>query len=206
MDTFEDETVDGIKEDIDTLKEEVKKNVTIPSDLNEKWSEIKNNVTGLMQDFDAVNNFTKELDDNLYYKGNDIEQLQEDRDEIKKDIGEIKDNWEYFEGTTFLSFREEMSSQYNEFIQLQQDVNKLKNDFKKGPSLPFPLNANSDLSTQMTFEECMQTIYFLFSSIHFGEHPIDFGLFIDECQNPDGQGGEEWSGLIEQLRSAKTNW
>jgi hypothetical protein len=46
----------------------------------------------------------------------------------------------------------------------------------------------------------------LFCSIQFGEHPIDFGIFTDESQNPDGQGGEAWSSWIVALRSAKTNW
>jgi hypothetical protein len=58
----------------------------------------------------------------------------------------------------------------------------------------------------MTWEECMQTIYFIISSIHFGEHPIDFGTYTDECQNPDGQVGEAWSSFIVALRNAKTNW
>jgi hypothetical protein len=58
----------------------------------------------------------------------------------------------------------------------------------------------------MTWEECMQTIYFVFSTIHFGEYPINFGTFTEECQNLDGKVGEAWSSWIVALRSAKTNW
>jgi septation ring formation regulator EzrA len=53
---FEDETVECIKEDIDLLKDEVKKNVTIPSDLNEKWN-------GLLGAWENLDNFNGEYEE-----------------------------------------------------------------------------------------------------------------------------------------------
>jgi hypothetical protein len=169
-------------------------------------------------DITDINNRLNKLEDDLERsiedKRGELDELKqrmdtfEDEivDDIKTDIGGIKENWEYFEGTTFLSFREEVSSHYDEFIQLQNDVKTLQNDVKKGPSLPFPLNANSDLSTQMTWEECMQTIYFLVRTIYYGQYLIDFGAFTDECQNPVGQVGEAWSSFIVALRAAKNSY
>jgi DNA repair exonuclease SbcCD ATPase subunit len=232
IDTFEDETVDDIKEDIDYLKDEVKKSVTVPTDLNEKWNSVRDNAnlsSGVIQDFDNINNFTKEIDDAVGDRRNEIEQLQKDLessiddkrgeldelkqrmdtfedetvDNIKEDINLLKDNATYLENGVIESLIGDVSEHYDEFIQLQNDVIKLK----KGPSLPFPLNTNTDSSlTAMTWEECMQTIYFLFGTINYGEYPIDFGFFTDECQNPDGQTADAWTAWIKELRSAKTNW
>jgi chromosome segregation ATPase len=59
---IEDDTVDKLWTDIDYLKDEVKKNVTIPTDLNEKWNSVRDNanmISAVIEDFEVVNDFYK---------------------------------------------------------------------------------------------------------------------------------------------------
>jgi chromosome segregation ATPase len=136
MDIFEDETLDGINSDINYLKGEVTKNVTIPSDLNEKWNSVRDNanmVPGLGEESNHFADRLNELDDNMYDRRNEIEQLQEDRDKIKtdvsknkKDIGEIKQNFSDLEGGPIQTLQTDVREHYDEFYLLQQDVDKLK--------------------------------------------------------------------------------
>jgi hypothetical protein len=101
MSYFEDDIVDGIRSDIDYLKDEVKKNVSIPSDLNEKWNSVMDNanqVTGLIEQSNNFASYLNSLDDNMYDRRNELEQLQQDRDEIKYALEGIKETADYLEG------------------------------------------------------------------------------------------------------------
>jgi DNA repair exonuclease SbcCD ATPase subunit len=73
---IEDVTVDVIRSDIDYLKDEVKKNVTIPNDLNEKRNSVRDNadmVSAIREDSNHFSDRLNELDDNMYDRRNEIE-------------------------------------------------------------------------------------------------------------------------------------
>jgi uncharacterized coiled-coil DUF342 family protein len=206
MDTFEDETVDGIRSDIDYLKDEVK-NVTIPSDLNEKWNSVRDNanqVSGLRDDLDSINGLVKEMDDAVGDRRNEIEQLQQDRDDIKEDIGGIKDNATYLENEVIQSLRDEVSEHYDEFIQLQQKVQQLQTSSSGGAAtqgLPYPVSLVYDI----TSEEWTQLIFFLLSAVHYSGN-LNLQTFKNQCEIPDGDPADIFREWMDVLRAAKNSY
>jgi predicted nuclease with TOPRIM domain len=73
--------IEDVNKTICDIKEEVKKIVTIPSDLNEKSNSMRDNanqVPGLIDDINNFSSYLNLLEDNIYDRRCEIEQLQQD--------------------------------------------------------------------------------------------------------------------------------
>jgi hypothetical protein len=186
--------------------------------IPEELHQIRDEARTLDENVCDLQSFTEQLKEDLESRVNDrrgeIDELtqrlttfeDETVDGIKDDKEEIKQNATYIEEHIIEGLKGDTFGLNEELNQLRNDIIQLKVDVKKPPTLPYQLNANGNLVVQMLWEKWMQSIYFLFATIHYGEHPIDFNALTSECQNPDGDVGQAWSAWIVTLRSAKTNW
>jgi archaellum component FlaC len=212
---IEDERLDPICDDIDYLKDEVTKNVTVPS-VNEKWNSVRDKAFSAHERIDVLNgevedrcsDLTLYLDP-LYFE--DVPKLKTDVSKLNKDVDEIKQNMSDLETGPIQTLTDDVHDHYEEFFQLQKDVNKLKGDVQKlqaSPSgggttqaLPYPVSLIYDI----TSEEWTQLIFFLLSAVHYSGN-LNLQTFKNQCQTRDGDPADIFNEWLPLLRAAKNSY